>query len=177
MNSDFHDHLLTSEFHFCIYTCLLWSCGDENWHPHSYSTKGMAWSRKGNGNWSAEFFLNLSQCLSTPLFIDLCPLWRWNWMPFFFALGEVIFKWLGGSNFLLFKGGFYIHFNRAIDQRNKGASWNFFFPLTWHILSDSWMIQVKHLCSILNSVFSCWNDTCPPQDRKSRLQLKDHWKK
>lgn len=61
-------------------------------------------------------------------------------MPFFFALGEVIFKWLGGSNFLLFKGDFYIHFNRAIDQRNKGLLGTFLSPHLTHpfrFLDDS----------------------------------------
>lgn len=39
---------------------------------------------------------------------------------FFFALGGVILKLLGSSNFLLFKGGFYVHFNGTMGQRNQG---------------------------------------------------------
>lgn len=49
-------------------------------------------------------------------------------MSLFFALGEEIFKWLGSSNFLLFKGDFYIHFKRAMDQRNKVLLGPFRFP-------------------------------------------------
>lgn len=70
-------------------------------------------------------------------------------MPFFLALGGVIFKWLGGSNFLLFKGDFYIHFDRAMDQGNKGLLEAFLSPHMTHpfrfldVLSQAALLPFK----------------------------------